>query len=128
MTKTTKKEIRKDKMKISKKLYPAEEQGILKEETKEEKTAQMKAGEEDEDVYTAEGRDLLEEDDEISPEEEGFLAGAADLGQLGKDALTGEPLINADNIIEAEIGGKLYRFVSEKNATRFIEKKKKKEK
>lgn len=107
------------------KVYPAEEQGIEPEETSEEKTLEMEHGEKDEDVYTEEGREKLVEDGEISPEEEGFMEGAAQAGQLGKDALTGEPLMDVDDVVEAEIDGKLYRFVNAENARKFREKKEK---
>ena len=85
----------------------------------------MEHGDVDEDVYSKEGREKLEEDGEIEPWEEGFMEGAAQAGQLGKDALTGEPLM--DDVVEAEIKGKLYRFVSEENAKKFREKKEKEE-
>ncbi|MEK6853304.1 MAG: hypothetical protein AABX64_01345 [Nanoarchaeota archaeon] len=101
--------------------YPDEEQGILPEETSEEHKLAMAQGEEEEDVYTEEGRHKLIEDDEIEPWEEGLLEGAAELGQLGKDALTGEMLMGADEVIEMELDGKMYRFVSTKNADKFRE-------
>ena len=107
------------------KFYPAEEQGIEKEETPDEKELHMKIGEDDEDIYDEKGRIMLEEDDEIKPWEEGFAAGAFGMGQLGKDALTGEPLMGVDTVIEMELNGKVYRFVSEKNALKFKEKKEK---
>ena len=103
-------------------VYPAEEQGILEDETSEEHELAMAVGDEDEDVYTEEGRKKLEEDDEIAPWEEGVMEGAAGLGQLGKDALTGKPLMDTDEVIEMELDGQLYRFVSEKNAIKFREK------
>ncbi|MDP3698475.1 MAG: hypothetical protein Q8R47_02715 [Nanoarchaeota archaeon] len=103
-------------------LHPAEEQGILADETSEEHELAMAIGDEDEDVYTEEGRKKLEEDDEIAPWEEGVMEGASGIGQLGKDALTGKPIIDADEVIEMELDGKLYRFVSEKNAIKFREK------
>ncbi len=103
-------------------VYPAEEQGILPDETSEEHELAMDLGDEDEDIYTEEGRKKLEEDDEIEPWEEGVMEGAAGLGQLGKDALTGKPLMDADEVIEMELDGKLYRFVSTKNAEKFREK------
>lgn len=103
-------------------VYPDEEQGILPEETSEEQELAMKQGQEDEDVYTEAGRHKLTEDDEIEPWEEGLMEGAAELGQLGKDALTGEMLMGADEVIEMELDGKLYRFVSTKNADKFREK------
>ena len=104
-------------------LYPEEEQGILPEEKPEERRTKMLQGEEDEDLYTKEGRDLLEEDDEIAPWEEGFVEGAAGQGQLGKDALTGEPLKDVEEVVEAEIDGKSYRFANQENARKFRVKK-----
>ncbi|PIZ51026.1 hypothetical protein COY27_05230 [Candidatus Woesearchaeota archaeon CG_4_10_14_0_2_um_filter_33_13] len=103
--------------------YASEEQGILPEETDEEQGLDMNLGEKDEDVYTEEGREKLEEDSEIEPWEEGFMEGASDAGQLGKDALTGEPLMDINNVVEAEIDGRLYRFVNEQNARKFRRKK-----
>ncbi|MBI2125177.1 hypothetical protein HYU08_01345 [Candidatus Woesearchaeota archaeon] len=103
-------------------LHPAEEQGILPEETSEEHELAIDLGEEDEDIYTDEGRKKLEENDEIEPWEEGLMEGASELGQLGKDALTGVPLMGADEVIEMELDGKMYRFVSEKNAEKFRDK------
>ena len=103
-------------------VYPAEEQGILADESSEEHELAMTVGDEDEDIYTEEGRKKLEEDDEIEPWEEGVMAGASGLGQLGKDALSGKPIMDADEVIEMELDGKLYRFVSAKNAEKFREK------
>ena len=108
-------------------VYPAEEQGILPDETSEEKSDAMEHGEEDEDIYSIEGRDKLEEDSEIDPWEEGFMEGASQAGQLGKDALTGEPLMDIEDVVETVIGGKTYRFVNEKNARKFRKKKEKEE-
>lgn len=108
-------------------VYPAEEQGILPDETSEEKSDAMERGDEDEDIYSVEGREKLEEDSEIEPWEEGFMEGASQAGQLGKDALTGEPLMNIEDVVETVINGKTYRFVNEKNARKFREKKEKEE-
>ena len=108
-------------------VYPAEEQGIKKEETSEQKKEEMEDGQEDEDIYTKEGREKLEEDDEVEPWEEGFMEGASDAGQLGKDALTGEPLMDVEDVVETEIDGKVYRFVNEENARKFREKRKQEE-
>lgn len=120
------KELKEEKMLAEKKkepeVYPAEEQGILPKETSEEKEAEMEHGEKDEDIYTDEGREKQEEDAEIDTWEEGFMEGATDAGQLGKDALTGEPLMDVEDVYEAVIGGKTYRFVKEENAKKFREK------
>lgn len=105
--------------------YADEEQGILPKKTSEEKELGMKVGEESEDIYEEEGRELLEEDDEINPWEEGFMKGSSGPGQLGKDALTGVPLLDVEDVVEEEIDGRLYRFASRQNARKFLEKKRK---
>lgn len=106
-------------------VYPDEEQGVLPEKTPDEKKAGIMHGEKDEDIYEEEGREVQVDEDEIEPWEEGFMEGAAGPGQLGKDALTGEPLRDVEDVVEAEIGGKTYRFASEENARKFREKKEK---
>ncbi|HLD01204.1 MAG TPA: hypothetical protein VJC39_05675 [Candidatus Nanoarchaeia archaeon] len=106
-------------------VYPAEEQGIEEDLNSEDTEEAMEHGEVDEDVYSEEGLEKLEEDDEIDPWEEGFMEGASKAGQLGKDALTGELLMDVEDVVEAEINGKMYRFVSEENADKFRKKKEK---
>nr|MBT4247806.1 hypothetical protein [Candidatus Woesearchaeota archaeon] len=101
---------------------PAEEQGIEKDQSSEEVSQDMEHGDKDEDVYSKEGREKLEEDGEIEPWEEGFMQGAAQAGQLGKDALTGESLMDVEDVVETEIDGKIYRFVSQENAEKFRKK------
>ena len=103
--------------------YPAEEQGILPEETSEEIKEDMESGEKEEEIDTPEGREKLVEDAEIEPAEAGFMAGAEGGGQLAKDALTGEPLMGSEETVELEIEGKRYRFVNSENAEKFKEKK-----
>jgi hypothetical protein len=104
-------------------VFPAEEQGILPEETSEDLREDMKIGEKDEDIYSKEGREAQEDEDEIEPWESGFAQGAANTGQLGKDALTGEPLMDVENVIELKLDGKIFRFVSEENAEKFKQRK-----
>lgn len=104
--------------------YASEEQGILKVKSEEEEEKAILDGDEDESVYTAKGREKLEEDDELDASEEGFMEGASDAGQLGKDALTGEPLMDVEDVYELQFNGKTYRFVNEKNAKKFLEKQK----
>ena len=103
-------------------VYADEEQGILPKETADEKKAKMKAGEEDEDIYSEEGREEEVEEDEIEPWEAGFMKGASGTGQLGKDALTGKPLMNVENVVQMEIEGKSYCFANRANALKFQEK------
>tara|TARA_Y100000310_G_C20236269_1_gene602548 strand:+ start:129 stop:434 length:306 start_codon:yes stop_codon:yes gene_type:complete len=90
-----------------------------KKKKKEEREAEMEHGERDETTETEEGREKLVEDDEIEPWEAGFSEGASDEGQLAKDALTGEPLMGVEDVVEIEINGKKYRFVNEENAQKF---------
>ncbi|HLC88817.1 MAG TPA: hypothetical protein VJG49_02150 [Candidatus Nanoarchaeia archaeon] len=116
------------KKKKEEKLYPAEEQGITKRKTSEQIKEEMDLGEADEDVYSEEGLEKLEADDELEPWEEGFMEGAKDAGQFGKDALTGEPLMDVDDVVETEIDGKFYRFTNKENAIKFKKKKKEEKK
>src|SRR3989338_7682784 len=108
--------------KILNKVYPAEEQGILKDRNRQNKREDIEAGELDDDIYDEEGRDVREEQDEIEPWEEGFMEGASGPGQLAKDALTGEPLMDSDDVFEAEIDGTFYRFANKENAKKFRDK------
>jgi hypothetical protein len=96
------------------------------EKSEDETKAEMEHGDVDEDTTTDEGREKLVEDDEIEPWEAGFAEGASDEGHLAKDALTGEPLMGVEDVVEIEIDGKKYRFVNEENAQMFKESKSKK--
>jgi hypothetical protein len=94
------------------------------EESSDEKKEAMKEGTRDEDLDTPEGREQQVDEDEVEPWEAGFAQGASDEGQLSKDALTGEPLMDVEDVVELEIDGKLYRFVNQENAEKFKDKKK----
>ena len=96
-----------------------------KKESKDEQKHHMEHGEAEEDIYTEAGREKLVEDDEIDPIEAGIMQGATDDGQLGKDALTGEPLMDVEDVVEIKIDDQLYRFVNEENAEEFRLKKQK---
>ncbi len=108
-------------------VYPDEddEQGMAPVKSSLEKVELMETGDADEDLDTQEGREKQVEDDEVEPWEAGFAEGASDEGIHGKDALTGQPLMDVENVIETEIDGKNYRFVNEKNAEKFLERVKK---
>ena len=108
------------------KAYPAEEQGITEETTETtDIKEEMDMGERDENLDTEVGREKQVEDDEINPEEAGFMQGESGAGQLGKDALTGEPLMDIEDVVETEIDGQMYRFVNQENAEEFRKKKEK---
>ena len=122
MTDETKKEKKSGNVDERPEVYPAEEQGILPKETSEEIKEDMDLGTKEEDPYTKEGREKMEDEDEMDNVEEGFMEGASGGGQLGKDALTGEPLMGTEDVVEMEIKGKLYRFVNSENAEKFKKK------
>jgi len=86
---------------------------------------QMEKRDMDTDVYSEEGLEELEENDEIDPSEEGFMEGELKEGRLGKDALTGKPLLDKETVHELELDGKTYRFLNKKNAEAFLDKKRK---
>lgn len=71
----------------------------------------------DPDIYTEEGAQDLEEDDEIAPWEEGFMKGARGGGQGAKCRRCGKILI--DDLIERQVGSSIYRFCSEKCAEQY---------
>ena len=105
--------------------YTDEEEKLFpnKNDDDEDKELDMELGKIDETVYTKEGRENLEEDSELEPWEEGFMEGASDSGQLSKDAVTGEPLMGVDDVVEIEIEDQTYRFVNKENAEKFKKKK-----
>jgi YHS domain-containing protein len=90
----------------------------------EKKEVEMESNEAEETVYDREGREKLEEDDEIETWEEGFMEGAEDDGEQGKCALCGAALLTPEQTFEREIDGKVYWFCSEEHAEKFLEKKK----
>ena len=121
-----KEEAREEELEAKENHFPAEEQGITEETTEPtDIKEEMDIGERDEDLDTEVGREKQVEDDEIDPEEAGFMQGESGAGQLGKDALTGEPLMDIEDVVETEIDGQMYRFVNQENAEEFRKKKEK---
>lgn len=73
--------------------------------------------EDNEDIYTEEGIEELEEDDELSPREAGFMEGATGKGNLGDCSACGKPLGDREEqVFERKWHGTLYRFCSKKCA------------
>ncbi|MBN1386561.1 hypothetical protein JW968_06345 [Candidatus Woesearchaeota archaeon] len=64
------------------------------------------------DIYDEEEREELVDDDEISPEEEGFMKGAEMDGESAKCRNCGAKL-DEKNTVETEIDGKIMWFCSE---------------
>ena len=73
------------------------------------------------DVYSEEGRDSLEENEEIETWEEGFMEGADMDGQKAKCANCGKIVIN-ENAVEKEIDGEDLFFCSEKCVEKYEKK------
>jgi len=88
----------------------------------EEKKQKIEEGQEDEDVYTEEGEELLTENDEITDIEEGIMLGYEEGENLINCVQCKKELID-DKFIEEEIENELYRFCSEQCAERFAKKK-----
>ncbi len=78
------------------------------------------------DIYSEEGREELMDDDEISPEEEGFMEGASGLGQGAKCRNCGKILKDYTEVYEKEVKGEIYLFCSETCAENYFKEKKKK--
>mgnify|MGYP001586791383 CR=1 FL=1 len=88
---------------------------------------EMETGDLDEDIYTEEGRDLAEEEDEISEVEAGFMEGYKEGAKIVKCSTCKQVLSDdPDDIIEEEINGDTYRFCSEKCAEVYNKKQSKK--
>jgi hypothetical protein len=106
------------------KIYPAEEQGIEKEETSEEEQLDMDTGKKDEEIYDEDGREKLMEDGEISPQEEAFMEGASGKGKAGHCAECDKPLSDEkEEVIERVIDGKTMTFCSDKCADKHLKEK-----
>jgi len=73
----------------------------------------------DEDIYNDE--EEMEEEDEISPTEEGFMQGYKEGKRIAECPTCGKVLVGQD-IYESSINGKLYRFCSQSCARKFLKK------
>ncbi len=94
-------------------------EGPLKEMSdEEEKEIEIETGEKDEEVYTKKGRAKLVEDDEIEPEEEGFMEGAEREGKNAKCRKCGKILVDED-FVEKEIDDEVMRFCSSECAEEY---------
>lgn len=88
------------------------------EDTHMEHKIDIAAGEQEADVYTEEGREVLTESGEIEPWEEGFAEGAEDRGELATCAHCREVLGDReDGVIERSYSNEVFFFCSEKCAS-----------
>ena len=76
-----------------------------------------KHGENNEDIYEEDERDELEEEDEISPEEEGFMKGYTEGSKMSECPKCGRVLVK--DFVEKEINNEIYRFCSNACANSF---------
>ena len=91
--------------------------------TREEVMKEMEIGDKEGDIYSDEGREeLIDEEDEITDIDEGFMKGYDEEEKTAECQSCGALLIN-ENIVEEEIGDQMYRFCSSECATEFEAKK-----
>lgn len=87
------------------------------EDTHLEHKMDIDAGKQEADVYTEEGREVLTENAEIEPWEEGFAQGAEGRGHLAVCAHCGEVLSgDPEKDVEREYSGDVLVFCSDKCA------------
>ena len=86
----------------------------------EEVHAKIRSKKKDEDVYDTHSLEELEEDDEISPWEEGFMEGAHSEGEGAKCRNCGKILL--DTAVERELHDEIERFCSDHCADSYEEK------
>lgn len=85
--------------------------------THAEHSTKIQAGEQDADIYTEEGREDLEDSDELAPWEEGFSEGAEGSADKAVCAQCGSVLGDREGkSVEREIKGVIVTFCSEKCA------------
>lgn len=88
--------------------------------TKEEKERDIELGDKDEDIYTEEGREVAEEEGEITEVEEGFMEGYDEDDEAVKCTKCGKVL--QEDYVEEEIKGKTLKFCSVKCANNYRKK------
>ena len=88
-------------------------------ESSDEIKQEMEEGKADEEVYTDEGREKLVEDDEISPEEEGFMEGAEGRGQQTSCKYCGKMISEEKDIVERKVNGEILLFCCEEHAEKY---------
>lgn len=87
-------------------------------EEQKQQDPDMEEGTHEGDIYDEEGREELEESDEISEVEEGFVEGFEEGEHLAKCAECHKVLVD-ETYFEEELDGEHYRFCSEECAAAF---------
>ena len=81
----------------------------------------------EEGIYSTTGREeLMDEEDEITDVDEGFMMGYEEGEKIAECQNCGALLVN-ESVVEEEFDGEIYRFCSSKCASEFEAKKQKKE-
>ncbi len=81
----------------------------------------------EEEIYSEEGREEMLDNDEISPEEEGFMEGAEGRGEQNCCAECGELLGEKEtDLYEREFDGEIKWFCCEEHAENYAKKRAKK--
>ena len=76
------------------------------------------------DIYEESSRDELEEDDEVTPEEEGFMEGYEEGSKSSICPNCGKVIVEKEDVVEREVNGEHYMFCSERCADGYKKKKK----
>ena len=85
----------------------------------------IKDEERDEGIYSTVGREeLMDEEDEITDVDEGFMMGYEEGEKIAECQNCGALLVN-ENVVEEEFDGEIYRFCSSKCASEYEAKKQK---
>ena len=91
---------------------------------KEDEEEAVEIDEQNEDESSEEEIEELLENDEITPEEEGFMIGASKEGQNAKCANCGKVLVEKEDVIEKQVGKTLRWFCCETCAKSYEKKEK----
>lgn len=88
------------------------------EQTIEEERQDVEEGKSEKNMYSEAGREeLIEDDDEITDMDEGFMKGYDEGCKMTKCPVCQKIL--EDDLVEREINGEIYRFCSDEHAEKF---------
>jgi len=98
---------------------------MAQKKTKEETMKEMEKGTVEEDIYSDAGREeLMEDEDEITDIDEGFMKGYEEEEKIAECPNCGALLVN-EKVVEEEIGDETFMFCSSECASEFEQKKQK---
>ena len=92
---------------------------MVQKKTKEEVMREMETGETEGDIYSDAGREeLMENEDEITDIDEGFMKGYEEEEKIAECKNCGALLVN-EKVVEEEIGDETFMFCSSQCASEF---------